>query len=106
MFYTNYESSILNEENKELKELEMTETHKEPEKHKVKIYESQGKQREIDSNIHWKMNKNLETLEKNKSPNILFYENKMASIPHGDTIENILTKWKGDYHTLEFHHVN
>eukprot|EP01080_Neovahlkampfia_damariscottae_P006802 gene6802-10968_t len=81
----------------------MTETHKEPEKHKVKVIESKGKQRELDSNIHWKMNKNIETLEKNKSPNVLFYDNKMASIPHGDTIENIL-KWKGDYHTLEFHH--
>jgi hypothetical protein len=95
----------LNEENKELKDLEIKETHKEPEKQKVKVIESQGKERELDSNIHWKMNKNLESLEKNKSPNVLFYSNKIESIPHGDLIDNILSKWKGDYHTLEYHHV-
>jgi len=38
------------------------------------------------------------------TPNYLFYMNKKKSIPDGDYIENILTKWKGDFDLLEDHH--
>ncbi|XP_078334785.1 uncharacterized protein LOC111125887 isoform X5 [Crassostrea virginica] len=36
--------------------------------------------------------------------NARFYKNEMESYPDGDFIENILTKWKGDYDRLEKHH--
>lgn len=36
--------------------------------------------------------------------NVLFYENKIKSVPNGDYIENILKEWWGDYARLEVHH--
>ena len=36
-----------------------------------------------------------------ESPNYLFYSNKIKSSPMGDFIENVHTKWYGDYEKLE-----
>lgn len=42
--------------------------------------------------------------DKDANDNYLFYTNQLESSPHGDYIENILTKWKGNYEILEAHH--
>jgi hypothetical protein len=39
-----------------------------------------------------------------KKNNLLFYQNKLRSSPHGDIIVNIHEKWKGNYQLLESHH--
>eukprot|EP01006_Ploeotia_vitrea_P055136 TRINITY_DN67964_c11_g2_i1.p1 TRINITY_DN67964_c11_g2~~TRINITY_DN67964_c11_g2_i1.p1 ORF type:complete len:225 (+),score=14.98 TRINITY_DN67964_c11_g2_i1:53-727(+) len=36
--------------------------------------------------------------------NVQFYSNEIRSVPNGDTIENIHTKWWGNYELLERHH--
>lgn len=36
--------------------------------------------------------------------NLIFYKNQMKSKPDGDTIENILSVWKGNYRLLEKNH--
>lgn len=141
VFFTNYKSELLEMENMELKDLELSEDlqkdqfveivdektehdvdeilkqrHEEDvierekikqadflAKAKVKVVEQDG-ERELESNIHWKNNKNLQLLLKKKQPNVAFYSNVMPCIPHGDLIDNIHTKWYGDYQTLEYHH--
>lgn len=130
LFYTNYQSEALNKENQELKEIEIHEDlqknqeipvesekdlkeveeiiqiRKQAEKlaeEKIKIVEEKG-EKKMESNIHWKNNKNLQTLLQKKQPNVAFYSNQMPCIPHGDFIDNIHKNWFGDYHTLEYHH--
>ena len=36
--------------------------------------------------------------------NVKFYRNALTSRPDGDTIEGMLTTWRGDYEKLEEHH--
>eukprot|EP01080_Neovahlkampfia_damariscottae_P000264 gene264-6679_t len=50
------------------------------------------------------MYREKENKEISKTPNLVFYQNKIPSEPNGDKIELIHKNWFGDYKRLEEHH--
>jgi hypothetical protein len=108
----------LNELNKEIEDIKINKKEKsnkdnntekksnssDEEEEYITVKEHDEEERKLKPNIHWTKNKNMESLNSKKQPNVLFYSNETECVPYGDLIENILNKWYGNYDILENHH--
>ncbi|CAE1174551.1 Opioid growth factor receptor-like protein 1,Opioid growth factor receptor, partial [Acanthosepion pharaonis] len=54
--------------------------------------------------IFFSTNRRVGSVTRRENQNLIFYKNQMKSKPDGDTIENILSVWKGNYRLLEKNH--